>query len=255
MSELKILNGAEPRKILEVVTAEKASVVMSYMSKDKWHSAKVALLKVGVNSFSIALISDNKNCPININIGQQVGISIKHGYGKYILDTKIIDLQPPVDNNSGGTLVLGLPSQLEIVQRRQYFRVQIPENHRVNVLLWPRKAKDTNKPDTKYNHSQGRLIDISAGGLQVAIDFVEKSHFREGQFLGLSFIPVPDEAPLQFGAQIRNIFPTADERDICVGLQIVGLEATEHGRQTLARLCKVVEQLHQLSIANTKDQG
>ena len=255
MSELKILNGAEPRKILEVVTDEKASVVMNYMSKDKWHSAKVALLKVGVNSFSVALISDNKHCPINITIGQKIGISIKHGYGKYLLETIIIDLQPPVESHSGGTLVLELPSQLEIVQRRKYFRVNIPDYHRVNVLLWHRNGKDTHKPETKYNHSQGRLIDISAGGLQVAIDAIEKSHFREGQFLGLSFIPAPDEPPLQFGAQIRNIFPTADERDICVGLQIVGLEATEHGRGTLARLCKVVEQLYQLSIANTKDPG
>jgi imidazoleglycerol phosphate synthase glutamine amidotransferase subunit HisH len=58
---------------------------------------------------------------------------------------------------------------------------------------------------------------------------------------------MPYEVPLMFNAQIRNVLPTADHAGLCLGLQIVGLEASEDGRQTLSRLAKVVDRYHQIN--------
>jgi hypothetical protein len=63
---------------------------------------------------------------------------------------------------------------------------------------------------------------------------------------------MPYEMPLMFDAQIRNILPTAGEKSICLGLRIVGLEASPEGRQVLQRLCNVAEHYYQINQCTLK---
>ena len=158
------------------------------------------------------------------------------------------------DPDSGGQIILNLPDRIEIVQRRNYFRVDVPKSLKVNVVIWHRhhKSEDMHKPPENY--WQGKLVDISAGGLQVAIDVETSPDFRDKQFVGLRFTPLPYEQPLMFNAQIRNIVPSADEKNICLGMQIVGLEASPEGRQMLQRLCGVVERYHQINQSSAKQE-
>ncbi|HUV41903.1 MAG TPA: PilZ domain-containing protein, partial [Sedimentisphaerales bacterium] len=101
---------------------------------------------------------------------------------------------------------------------------------------------------------QGKLTDISAGGVQIVVDTGQKPDFKRGQFIGLRFTPMPYEMPLMFDAQIRNILPTIDQKCICLGLRIVGLEASPEGRQVLQRLCNVAEHYHQMNQCSAKQQ-
>jgi hypothetical protein len=94
---------------------------------------------------------------------------------------------------------------------------------------------------------QGRLIDISAGGLQVVVVASEKPDFRQGQFVKVRFCPLPSQAAIEFSAQIRNILPTADSENLCFGLQVVGLEASREGRVILAKLAAVTELYYELN--------
>jgi hypothetical protein len=161
-----------------------------------------------------------------------------------------------------------VPDRLGVVQRRSYFRVNVPESLKVNVVLWHRGSKLLPKdamrdwPLTKPGHYfQGRLVDISAGGAQVMVPLQIDSptagepkmeDFRKGQFIGLRFTPMPYETPLMFSAQIRNILPAADQKSIFLGLQIVGLEASPEGREVLSRLVDVVERYHQINQSSAK---
>ena len=104
------------------------------------------------------------------------------------------------------------------------------------------------------NYGQGKLIDISAGGAQVAIDSEHKSNFKKWQFIELRFTPLPYENPLTLQAQIRNIMPTADEKNICLGLQIVGLERNMESEQVLSRLVGIVEQYYQINQAGARNR-
>ena len=99
---------------------------------------------------------------------------------------------------------------------------------------------------------QGRLIDISAGGAQIVVDASQKASFRKGQFLTIRFTPTPYELPLMFNVQIRNILPTINNQSLCLGLQIIGLEASSEGHETLQRLCTIVEQYYKM---NQTDQA
>jgi len=272
MNEVEVLHGAEPRKILQTVIEKGVQAIMSYLSKGKWHVAKVQLTNLGACRLDAQISSAKKPHPINIRPDQPVGISLKYGYGKFIFETKVVALEPSPDATSGGTIVLAIPDRIEAVQRRSYFRVEVPTSLKVNTLLWHRRQQnkdpkqapakedgddrrfetDGQSPPSRY--WQGRLVDVSAGGAQVAIDAAEKDDFKNGQFIGLRFTPMPYEKPLMFNAQIRNILPTADGKSTCLGLQIVGLEASPEGRQVLQRLCNVVERYYQVNQSSAKQQ-
>jgi len=279
MNEAAILRGDEPRKILQTVIEEKVPAIMSYLSGRKWHAAKVLLTELGANRLSIK-VSPTVLChaprPMNILVNQPVGISLKYEYGKFIFETKVIGLEPSPEATNGGTgtpfcnkpqngnptIVLAVPDQIEIVQRRSYFRVEVPAALKVNVVLWHRRKEIPveSSQSSIVNHQscwQGKLVDISAGGAQIVVDAAgpaQRPGFRKGQFIGLAFTPMPYETPLELSAQIRNILPTADGKSICLGLQIVGLEASSAGQQILHRLCSVVERYFQINQSSAKQQ-
>jgi hypothetical protein len=266
---LVMLAGDDCQKILQNAVQKKAPAIMSYLSKDKWHVAKVVLTGLGADRLTAEGIGSGKNPrPINIQINQPVGISFKYGYGKFVFDTTVAGLEPSSDPNAGGTIILVVPDRLGVVQRRSYFRVNVPESLKVNVVLWCRGSKllpkdpMRNWPLTETGHYfQGRLVDISAGGAQVMVPLQIDSptagepkmeDFRRGQFIGLRFTPMPYETPLMFSAQVRNILPAADQKSIFLGLQIVGLEASPEGREVLSRLVDVVERYHQINQSSAK---
>lgn len=275
MNEAVMLREAEPREILEIAIEEKVPAIMSYLSKNKWHVTKVLLTNLGANRLSIEIWPKAKPHPINIHTNQPVGLSLKYGYGKFVFDTIVVSLElSPGPNGRGqtGTIVLAVPNRIEIVQRRSYFRVDVPKSLKVNVLLWHRglnripapvscdqdervdNSNNNNTSNRKQDYYKGRLIDISAGGAQIALDTAQKPDLKRGQFIGLTFTPMPYEKPLILDAQIRNILPTADDKNICLGIQMVGLEASPEGRRVLQRLCNVVEHYFQVNQSGAKHQ-
>jgi c-di-GMP-binding flagellar brake protein YcgR len=281
MNEMVTIQGNKLDSILKTVIDEKVPAIMSYLSRGKWHVAKVLLTSLDRNQLFIESIrAKKKQRPINIQVAQPVGISFKHEYGKFVFDTTVIALEPSpstdTEQECGGTIVLSAPEKIEVVQRRSYFRVEVPGSLKVKVLLWHRSAGREKKDDIQVkservsNCCQGRLLDISAGGVQIELpnqkmaDYIEssghedeqdecveseagRSTYKKGQFVGVRFTPMPYETPLTFSAQIRNVLPTADGQGISLGLQIVGLEASPEGHQVLTRLIAIVGRYYQMN--------
>jgi len=265
MSEIVMLQGHESRTVLQTVVQTQSPAIMSYLSRDKWHVAKVIMKEFGTNRLHIeGFHASGRHHPINIQIGQPVGLSFKHAYGKFVFDTTVVSLEASADPDAGGTIVLAVPERIGVVQRRSYFRVNVPRSLKVSVVLWHRTGRRAPNERT-HTYYEGRLMDISAGGTQLVVPLKRgggdeagaagESEFRKGQFMGVRFTPLPYETPLMFNAQIRNILPTADGTGLCLGLQIVGLEASDEGRQTLSRLATVVDRYHQLNQSNPEGQN
>ena len=257
MSEIVMLEGQESQSVLQTVTGERAPAIMSYLSKDKWHVAKVLMQELSGDRLCVeGCHASRRPHPINIRVDQPVGVNFKHAYGKFIFDTTVVALEPSSNPEAGGTIVLAVPDRIGVVQRRSYFRVDVPESLKVKVVLWHRTSqRKSSELDRTY--FEGRLKDISAGGAQLTLPMksagsndvsgVNESEFRRGQFVGVRFTPMPYETPLMFSAQIRNVLPTADRTGLCLGLQIVGLEASDEGREVLSRLAAVVDRYHQIN--------
>jgi len=264
MNEVAMLSGSEPRKILQTMIEKKVPAIMSYLSRGKWHVAKVELTDLGACRVDVRILPTPNPHPINIKTDQPVGVSLKYGYGKFIFEATVMALEPSADATSGGTIILTMPDRIEIVQRRSYFRVQVPNSLKVKVLLWHHKQQseqpedDQAQQDTDHTqppkYHQGRLIDISAGGAQVALEVADAENFNVGRFIGVRFTPLPYERPLLFNARVRNILPTANGRQACLGIQIIGLEVSIEGREMLSRLVEIVERYYQLSQTGAKHQ-
>jgi hypothetical protein len=267
MNEVMTPHGVDREKILQTAIDMKVPAIMSYLSKDKWHVAKILLTNLDGGKLSVESTISRKQRPINIRVDQPVGISFKYGHGKFVFDTSVTALEPStgpdIQRDRGGTIVLALPDKIEVVQRRNYFRVNVPETLNVKVLLWHRNGKQERKDTERdelieiHNCCQGRLKDISAGGAQIIVpsqnDAGIKS-FKKGQFISMRFTPLPYETPLMLNAQIRNILPTADEKNASLGLQFVGLEASSEGRGILNRLIEIVERYYQINQSGVKHQ-
>lgn len=244
---------AEPRKLLQSVIEESIPAIMSYLSKGKWHVAKIRMVQLGAGKIDVQVINGDRPQPLNIKINQPVGASLKYRYGKVVFDSTVLGFEQG-PKGCGGQLVLAVPDRVEIIQRRSYFRVDVPDSLKVNVTLWHRHSSGDGKIKVPDKYWQGKLMDISAGGLQVVVANSLNPDFHKGQFVTLRFTPLPYEQPLMFNAQIRNTLLTADEAGTCLGMQIVGLEASPEGREMLQRLCNVVEQYYQVNQSGAKKQ-
>jgi c-di-GMP-binding flagellar brake protein YcgR len=267
MNEVMTPHGVDREKILQTAIDMKVPAIMSYLSKDKWHVAKILLTSLDGDSLAVESTISRRQRPINIRVDQPVGISFKHGHGKFVFDTTVKALEPSADPEAqrqrGGIIVLALPDKIEVIQRRNYFRVNVPESLKVKVLLWPRSG-NRSQTDPKHdvivethNCCQGRLMDISAGGTQVIVpnqNDAGQASFKKGQFISMRFTPLPYETPLILNAQIRNILPTVDEQNSSLGLQFVGLEASPEGREVLSRLIGIVERYYQINQSGVKHQ-
>jgi hypothetical protein len=288
MNKVMLLRGNEPEKILQTVIDKKVPAIMSYLSKGKWHVAKVLLSELVGDRLTVdSAAPKKKQHPVNIQANQPVGISFKYEYGKFVFDTTVIGFEPSsspeADEGWGGTMILAVPDRIEVVQRRSYYRVDVPESLKVKVMLWHRSGRREaqkqihDAAEDVHNYCQGRLVDISAGGAQVVVSYSDEAgcpesvrheskfntsrtfcagelDFKKGQFVGMRFTPMPYEMPLVVSAQIRNILPTADGKSASLGLQIVGLEASPEGREVLARLISIVEQYYQINQSGARQQ-
>jgi len=219
MSKVVMLHGAESEEILLTCIEKKVPVIMSYLSKDKWHVAKVLLTDMAANRLIVEGSGfREKPRPINIQVNQPVGISFKYEYGKFVFDTTVVALEPSPpasscedksgDRGQGGRIVLAVPDRMEVIQRRSYFRVKVPESLNVNVTLWHRSQTEvtgsgahdpheqraipasaetglplrrdpaSREPRQGYdssNYYQGKLVDISAGGAQVMVPYQDEA--------------------------------------------------------------------------------
>ena len=253
MNNVVMLCGVEPRKVLQAVINKKVPMILSYFSRNKRHIAKVVISRLGANILEMDVLPRKDPQPINIHANQEVSISLKYGYGKFAFESKVIDLKASLDPESGGLIVVNVPMRLELVQRRSYFRVNVPESMKVGAKIWYGNAEAGAEKRNSAHYWEGNLVDLSAGGCQVALDSEQKQHFRAGQFVVIEFTPIPYEAPFVLDAQIRNVVSTANQCHICIGLQMIGLESNPDSRETLQRLCDVVEKYYQINQGNVKN--
>lgn len=124
---------------------------------------------------------------VPLKIGQKVRCIIQHRDALYQFETELVDFKR---RGLVNLLVLDMPEQLDRVQRRHYFRLEIdlPIQYRIrpNALM-----KDTPRFQTT------RMKNISGGGVQIAgldpvkLDPVKLDPIKKGTMLDL-LIELPD---------------------------------------------------------------
>ena len=86
------LDRQESQQLLKTAISRQVTAILSYMSKNKWHVAKVYMIHVDENELYVeSMHPETKRQPLNIQVGQPVGISFKYAYGKFIFDAAVTE--------------------------------------------------------------------------------------------------------------------------------------------------------------------
>jgi c-di-GMP-binding flagellar brake protein YcgR len=240
MSEPQILTNADVTHILQRTIDAGAKGVMSHLAKGKWHICEVVFKTLTPYTVHVEAKRQKKLIPMDMAINQPVGISIQHEFKKYIFETVVVGFESSVNESCGGKIVLELPDQIECMQRRAYSRANVPANLNVKVLFWHRGYMDDRKEAPPDNYWQGRMVDLSAGGLQIAVDVEQGPNFRAGQLVGLQFTPMSHQKPILLEAQVKHLAEKAEGKQLYVGVELLGLEVSGEGRQKLRRIIDIV---------------
>jgi c-di-GMP-binding flagellar brake protein YcgR len=143
------------------------------------------------------------------------------------------------DGTSVQALDLCCPTKMQRAQRRAYLRVDIPDNRIVRVSFWHGGSgaePDAGQPDKPI--WTGRVRNLSAGGVQVAVEPAVAEQLESGDFLGVHISFGAGDGAVQADAQFRHT-EIADGQAL-LGLQFVGLEQTQRGQQTLLSISRRV---------------
>lgn len=240
MNEPEILKSEELRDVLGLAIQKKLTAVMSYLARGKWHMTKVSLCTLTSNTLHVETTPEENPHPVNIQISQPVGISIQHDFSKYIFETVVAGFESSVSQARGGKIILEVPDRMERIQRRAYTRMPVPKSLNVKVLFWHRGYTDNSREVPLENYWQGKLINLSAGGLQIGVHLDQAPNFKLGQLVGLQFTPMSYQKPIHVEAQVRHIAQNAEGQMFYVGVEFLGLEATGQGRQKLHRIVNTV---------------
>lgn len=241
---------------MEEAVLKRLPVTITNKSEDnKWQVYKSNFLSVNGNRIVLGQpMSDSADCQFEPASGQEIAISFKKGYNKCLFNTRIIaaqsfELEPGLHMPA---ISAYRPEQIEKIQRRAYNRTCPPPGENITVTFW--------RIDNKQQKFQAVLVNMSAGGLGLHIEesLLDKLD-KDGQY-EIQFVPFTSnmtdrsiqgmtgntQEPLCLQGRLRQAeeLPEGHETNqsgsmALLGFQLVGLEMSEEGRNTLRRIGRI----------------
>jgi hypothetical protein len=173
-----------------------------------------------------------------LQVGEKVGVTFRRGHKKCMFASVVLRSANRVAEATNG-LEIRWPNMLQELQRRVYHRA-VPHGKRILVRMWKGGVAARASADaSSCGIMTGFMEDISAGGMRVVSTEANPETFVTNESVGCSFAPRQRGEPLVLDAVFRHVQLT-DRGAAMIGLQFVGLEATEAGRNTLAELARLV---------------
>ncbi|MBW8017811.1 MAG: PilZ domain-containing protein [Planctomycetes bacterium] len=240
MSNAQALNPKEISDVMENTVESGQICVMSHLTKGKWHRIEVKIHSVSQKSIMLELL-DSPAANTDIQIDQPVGMSFEVDFIKYLFESTVIGFEPAVNQEQTGRIMIKKPISIEKMKRRSYKRVPIPDEMKVNTLFWHRGYTDDSTEVPIESYWQGRMLDLSAGGAQITVTRKQFENFKQDQYIGMQFTPLPFEKPVLLEGQIKHIAAVADDTEmISLGIEFLGLEASTDGREKLDKIVETI---------------
>ncbi|AQT67262.1 putative glycosyltransferase [Anaerohalosphaera lusitana] len=240
MNSSEILTSDELMDVLAQAAEDQREATMSYLSGGKWHVLEVRLCFCSSEVLHVEA-AERSNSVAYIQIDQPVGISFEKDFCKYVFETSVAGYQTGINSGLAGRAILLRPDRVEKLQRRAYYRAQVPADMRVKALFWHRGYTNNDVEIPAENYWEGHMLDLSAGGTLIEVDERLRDNFKEGQLVGVQFTPKPYAKPFLLEGLLRHIGEEWNGQ-VRLGVEFLGLEASAEGRETLRRLVEVVEE-------------
>ena len=180
---------------------------------------------------------------------EKLGISFKLKHHKHIFTATVAGMQDfPLENGeSTKVLALCLPTRMQRLQRRMFYRVDVPANRVVRASFWlgGKEAEPNGTSDTTPVWS-GRVTNISAGGFQLLSTTNLGPMLELGDSVGVRLSFGSGQESVYADAQLRHVVLEGAEQ-WSLGLQFVGLPQTPEGRQALMFIGQRVSEFQQIA--------
>lgn len=210
---------------LDDAVAERARIILHAKTVAGWADWKSRLLATGEGNLRIACPPELLGRDSTVTIGQLIGVSLRHGHKKCMFDSEIIDQDPDT-----GDLLIRRPSSIQEMQRRVFSRVRVPDHLTIPVNV-NRLATD-GVTDVPSVPRRGILLDLSGGGMSVAVPTDARNKWRPGDTMRCLLPLEPAQEPRELTARVRFVEKTALGH-LRMGMQFIGLEGSAEGRTTL----------------------
>lgn len=245
MTQLLDVDNPRRDELLTEAADRQVQAVISHRLDSGWTTYKSRILQA--DSAGEFLIIEHPQpapgqAPPELAPGEKIGLTFRRGHKKCLCSVEIERLATFTlpDGQSVAAVQIPWPEKLQEVQRRIFYRANVPPGRRIEVRFWDGGIGDRDPAELQLvPHHTGLLQDISGGGCRVEIDAARDPQLRTGDTVGIEFQPDPRSEPLHIDAVFRHT-EDADRGKLALGFQFVGLEVTPEGRATLHALSRVV---------------
>jgi hypothetical protein len=218
--------------------------VLTYQTSSGWAMVKTQFLDAGDANESLCLelaVQPGRLEEPMPEIGQELGVSFRRGSRKCVFTACLTacETQPTPGGRTRTLLRVTWPDAIQELQRRLYHRTPIPSGRFIPVDLWLARARET--PQAAPLAHRGRMLDLSAGGLSVEFPLESRPRWQEDDQLACRFAASAGRA-IEVTARVTNYERRSDGR-VRVGLQFMGLDAGDRGRQVLQQISGLTQQL------------
>ncbi len=215
---------------LREATADRSALVLHVRTKSLWCNWKSQLLAEGDSTLTVACPPEVRKNPTDIEIGQTIGVAVRKGHKKILFDSELVG-----QDDRTGHLVIRKPLDVQQLQRRTYVRARVPDQLTIPVNLTRLEADGS--ADARAMPRRGILLDLSAGGMSVAVPPDARNKWRPGDVMRCLLPLDPAREPRELTARVRGVERTP-QGHLRMGMQFVGLEASAEGRATLKLIAR-----------------
>jgi c-di-GMP-binding flagellar brake protein YcgR len=241
LSQRFALTADHTREAIAQAAQARTIVGLTWQSREGWVMLKSRLLGVHAeNELLVQFPGDDVNGTTLPEIGQDISVSFRRGSRKCVFDTPVAGY---IELNENGRRIVAIrvawPTDLHELQRRLYQRTPVPRGRIIPVDLWIKQAGGENLVP---NSQRGKMLDLSAGGVSIELSRELRPRWREDEQLACRFATDSDREPVEIPARVTYYSRESDGR-VRVGLQFLGLDACDRGRQTLHRIQQMTGRL------------
>lgn len=232
-SHTTVLEAAETRQ----------PVTITWQAETGWQVTKGRFADADPDAASIYLHLPAAAGTTRPEVSQDVSVSFRRGSRKCVFTSCLIDSfegRARDGGKSGLILRLSWPDSLQELQRRLFHRTPVPPGRYIPVDLWLSQA---NEDLSEHATAQrGKMVDLSAGGLSIELPRETRPRWREDDQFTCRFSAGPNRPPVEVAARLTN-YTRLSEGHVRVGLQFLGLDGGDRGRQALQQISFLTSRL------------
>ena len=224
--------------ILEAVERQTPAIITVPMA-NRWITMKTRITKADRVGGVIAManpIPEEGQPQVALTPGHCVSLSFRRGHRKCMAMCVVVAVSETVLEEA---IILRWPEELLAVQRRAFFRAEVPAGMVVQAKIWRGgRAKRRLVAISQWPSVTGQLTDCSAGGMRVEVDAAADPEIQIGEPVAVEFLPLKEVGQICLDANFRYRLSMPSGK-VALGLQFVGLESSAVGRQMLLVLGQV----------------